>query len=57
VNLTKKGVNLKFSFAEWACGFGTMIKKYRPKKTCPLCLCNKGTEKKQKRELYVKTCN
>jgi hypothetical protein len=34
-----------------------MVKKYRPKKTCPLCLCNKGTEKKQKRESYVKTCD
>jgi hypothetical protein len=28
-------------FARWACGFWTMVRLGRPKKTCSLCLCSR----------------
>jgi len=41
--------NIIFSwFAQWACGFWTIVRPGRPKKTCPLCLV-RGLKKRQKR--------
>jgi hypothetical protein len=51
IGLQKGHIN----FAQWACGFGIMIRLGRPKKVCPSCLVrtNGGRKGQMRTVMYI----